>query len=313
MEERNIVDVVKNAGTDAINEFIGNKDEGTGIVGMLFSSEANVFEGGYNLAKNIGEGFLEGIKQYTPSWLGELLNLSQEGQEEMEDDNKIASPSQVYFDYGAMLMLGLQRGIVSRRDPLLQAIRTISSSMQYAFKLANGINEGVSTDYQSLGETIVNSIIQGLENRKDSLIQKMAEISSIALGNATMTVSSLDEAIKNNDEGNTNTIRPIITGGSGETNPIIGNAILGISTNVANANIIAAAIQNDIKDLKTSVDNEHRTLISQFDNLNVHLDNIDRDILNMKLYLDGNALVGGIVGRMDTALGQRRFRAGGRR
>lgn len=311
--EGGLVDVCKSTATDALTELLGTRDGGNGIIGGMFSSLPDVFEGGLEIGKNICEGVLEGIKQYTSPVLTELLGLSQDGQEEMEDDNKIASPSQVYFDYGAMLMLGLQRGIVSRRDPLLQAIRVISSSMQYAFRLANGINEGISTDYQSLGETIVNSIIQGLENRKDSLIQKLAEISSIALGNATMTVSSLDEAIKNNDEGNTNTIRPIITGGSGETNPIIGNAILGISTNVANANIIATAIQNDIKDLKTSVDNEHRTLISQFDNLNVHLDNIDRDILNMKLYLDGNTLVGGIVGRMDTALGQRRFRAGGRR
>lgn len=311
--EGGLVDVCKSTATDALTELLGTQDGGNGIIGGMFSSLPDVFEGGLEVGKNICEGVLEGIKQYTSPVLTELLGLSQDGQEEMEDDNKIASPSQVYFDYGAMLMLGLQRGIVSRRDPLLQAIRVISSSMQYAFKLANGINEGISTDYQSLGETIVNSIIQGLENRKDSLIQKLAEISSIALGNATMTVSSLDEAIKNNDEGNTNTIRPIITGGSGETNPIIGNAILGISTNVANANIIATAIQNDIKDLKTSVDNEHRALISQFDNLNVHLDNIDRDILNMKLYLDGNTLVGGIVGRMDTALGQRRFRAGGRR
>lgn len=311
--EGGLVDVCKSTATDALTELLGTQDGGNGIIGGMFSSLPDVFEGGLEVGKNIGEGVLEGIKQYTSPVLTELLGLSQDGQEEMEEDNKIASPSQVYFDYGAMLMLGLQRGIVSRRDPLLQAIHVISSSMQYAFKLANGINEGISTDYQSLGETIVNSIIQGLENRKDSLIQKMAEISSIALGNATMTVSSLDEAIKNNDDGNTNTIRPIITGGSGETNPIIGNAILGISTNVANANIIAAAIQNDIKDLKTSVDNEHRALISQFDNLNVHLDSIDRDILNMKLYLDGNTLVGGIVGRMDTALGQRRFRAGGRR
>lgn len=307
--EGGLIDVCKNTATDAMLALIGTPNGEAGILGGMFSSLPEVFEGGLNVGRNISDGIIEGIKQKIPNVADMIFGTSDAAQTEMEEDNKIASPSQVYHKYGTMLMLGLIEGISSNRENVLRAIRVMSANMSYAFILSNGINEGISTKYQSLGEIIVNSIIQGLENRKDSLIQKMSEISSIALGNATMTIASLDEAIKNNDEGNTNTIRPIITGGSGETNPIIGNAVLGISTNVANANIIATAIQNDIKELKNSIDNEQKVLITQFDNLNNHLNNIDRDILNMKLYLDGNTLVGGIAGRMDAALGKRHNQA----
>lgn len=76
-------------------------------------------------------------------------------------------------------------------------------------------------------------------------------------------------------------------------------------TSLTQVKRISSTIQLEVSRVRTAIVNSNNNLNRQFTNLNNHLSRIDSDIKNMKLYLDGNKLVGGIITRVDSSLGRR--------
>ena len=196
-------------------------------------------------------------------------------------------------------------------------------------KLANGdaIGNAVGT---VIGDSTFNTVMNYIKNKdissiKDMILGKVKEafsdssstnttnkpIVKTAKLNMTNTVSALNDAVaysKTNGKtlsrgGNTTTARPVLT--SEAVYKPFKTPVTTAATSLTQVKRISSTIQLEVSRVRTAIVNSNNNLNRQFTNLNNHLSRIDSDIKNMKLYLDGNKLVGGIIARVDSSLGRR--------
>ena len=232
----------------------------------LFTSEEaqnGVKESSKTLFSNIPKGAVEAIEEGKAGFQSALEGMAEAGQETTQETEDMHSPSQVYYEYGQLLIQGLINGVNSKSDDLKLAITNACNNAYVGAQLA----------------------LIGLNNAINS--------SDVA----TPKIRPIIEA-SNDQSGSGYMLRS----GNGYTDPLS-----QITTSINGVQTIAAGMQTNVQEMKKSIDDSNTAIIQQFTALNSHLDDIDKDILNMKIYLDSDNLVAGTVTKMGRALGRRQF------
>ena len=228
------------------------------------------------------------------------------------------SPSKLYEYYGQMMIEGLILGLSNGASRVANMARYVARQAYEAAKHELGINSP-SERFSWVGQMVCEGFALGLDNYSELVGTASSSMADTAIDNAINGVSRLYDSI-GSETVPTPAVRPVIddsqpaamaqSSGFTQTDS---ETLIRLATSSDMVSTIAAAIQTDVAAIKESVDKGNADIIAEFKSLNEHIDALDRDIMNTKIYLDSNAIVAGTVSKMDRALGQRYFNSGGRR
>lgn len=244
--------------------------------------------------------------------LGDVMNTA------FTNLTQIASPSKLYEYYGQMMIEGLILGLSNGASRVANMARYVARQAYEAAKHELGINSP-SERFSWVGQMVCEGFALGLDNYSELVGTASSNMADTAIDNAINGVSRLYDSI-GSETVPTPAVRPVVddsqpaamTQSSGFTQTD-SETLIRLATSSDMVSTIAAAIQTDVAAIKESVEKGNADIIAEFKSLNEHIDALDRDIMNTKIYLDSNAIVAGTVSKMDRALGQRYFNSGGRR
>ena len=277
-------------GTEAINGIISN----AGGEGDIISGATSSFEDMFGIIKtdilgeydNIGEK-LTGDLFGDGNWNEDLINgFSNYFGINPEDVKKLVDGENV------MSVAGDAIGKIFGNS-------TISG-------IFNAINNG---DYSAIKKILPEKLQQLWPEASSSgaTVKKTAKLNMTNTANALKDNISYSKTSGKtlNYSGNTtnSTTRPVLT--SEAVYKPFKTPVTTAATSLTQVKRISSTIQLEVSRVRTAIVNSNNNLNRQFTNLNNHLSRIDSDIKNMKLYLDGNKLVGGIIARVDSSLGRR--------
>lgn len=281
---------IMSQGTEAVNGIIGN----VGGEGDIISGATSSFEDMFGIIKtdilgeydNIGEK-LTGDLFGDGNWNEDLINgFSNYFGINPEDVKKLVDGENV------MNVAGDAIGKIFGNS-------TISG-------IFNAINNG---DYSAIKKILPEKLQQLWPEASSSgaTVKKTAKLNMTNTANALKDNISYSKTSGKtlNYSGNTtnSATRPVLT--SEAVYKPFKTPVTTAATSLTQVKRISSTIQLEVSRVRTAIVNSNNNLNRQFTNLNNHLSRIDSDIKNMKLYLDGNKLVGGIITRVDSSLGRR--------
>lgn len=140
---------------------------------------------------NMMFGLIGGVSEQQAAAVQSVLDVAQGQNQAFETENGIHSPSTRYHDYGVNMVQGLINGISASSPAAVEVIRSLAQQMRSEVS-------GLPYEMQSIGEQIVNGMIQGLENRESALYRKIRAIvaSAIAAAKAAASVESPSKKTK---------------------------------------------------------------------------------------------------------------------
>lgn len=300
------------AGVGEGNEvFSGMQNAWNGIMSQMDEATASMTEqlGGENsIVSNLTDTMTGFIDTATGEILGDYKNIGEMFMGQLFGDgtasNDLITGFANYFGIDPKDVESLVNG-----DAVGNVVgNVLGNSTVNAFfeNLKNGIKNG---DYSALKECIPEDLRKLWPEASSSgaTVKKTAKL------NMTNTASALKDNISYsktsgktlNYSGNStnSTTRPVLT--SEAVYKPFKTPVTTAATSLTQVKRISSTIQLEVSRVRTAIVNSNNNLNRQFTNLNNHLSRIDSDIKNMKLYLDGNKLVGGIITRVDSSLGRR--------
>ena len=122
------------------------------------------------ISGNMVNGLSEGWTDTEGVFHKNILDTSQNAQDEFKKDNEIASPSRVYERFGFFMMRGLRKGIIDNRDLAVTAIEQIARLM--INKADELLNEETLLEH---GKNIVKGLAKGLKD--ESVLKELEDAS----------------------------------------------------------------------------------------------------------------------------------------
>ena len=249
------------------------------------------------------------------------------GVEEEEDDitteidtlvSALVSIVEGYYEKfksaGKYIDEGIRDGISANLSIVTSMAEKVANDAYIAAKNKLGI-ASPSKKGEELGKFFDLGIENGLKSYSDRVGSTSTDLANNIVSSAKSSLLNLNDVISS-DVDSSPKIRPVLDASNfrSEFNSQIGNGIGSINTDstvevsasFSKAQNLATGIQSDINMLRDSIERSNIDLATKFDDLNEHLNAIDQDIMNMRLYLDGDSLVGGIIKRVDSGLARRR-------
>lgn len=127
---------------------------------------------GKTLMEGLMTGGVEGINDGTGDLNQAIIDAALEGNEHFKSVQDMHSPSEVWRGYGANMMQGLANGVTGAQSKVVSALNLLTAKMKLA------------------GKNSVQGMIDGADEKKQSLINKYKEIAKAAL---TAARQELDE------------------------------------------------------------------------------------------------------------------------
>lgn len=311
--DNEINDVFLNAaGVGEGNEvFSGVQNAWNGIMSQMDEATASMTDqlGGENsIVSNLTDTMTGFIDSATGEILGDYKNIGEMFMGQLFGDgtaeSDLISGFANYFGIDPKDIESLVNG-----DAVGNVVgNVLGNSTVNAFfeNVKNGIKNG---DFSALKDYIP----EGLRKLWPEASSSGATVKKTAKLNMTNTANALKDNISYsktsgktlNYSGNTtnSTTRPVLT--SEAVYKPFKTPVTTAATSLTQVKRISSTIQLEITKLRNAVVSSNNNLNRQFTNLNNHLSRVDNDIKNLKLYLDGDRLVGGITSRVDSALRKR--------
>ena len=262
------------------------------------------------VTERIGEGIVgEPLKDVIIDKVAQALGIDKSNVEEIANELDLS-------DAGSLSIDGLINAVYAKMPELKAAGSNISDALTGSYKKEDE-QHSPSAVWFRMGALSIEGLMQGMLRMLQPANQVASYVSTSLVRNATSSILGLYRSISNSED-NKITIRPILDStqfdkdlskkASSFSSPEI-SPLISVQTSLDKATAISYSIQQDVQQLRKSIEKSDQDLINQFRGLGDHLNNIDRDIKNLKLYIDGKKLVGGIVSDMDSALAKRHNQA----
>lgn len=249
-----------------------------------------------NLRKDFGET-VGLIKKDTESELREMT----------ESANSILRQAG-WDETGKQIVNGLTGGVESQKPSFLSVLKNMAMAGVNAVKNILGIRSpsrvfGEIGNYAGLG--FVNALLTYADRSYDAGLQ-MADAAKEGLANSIQRIAD----VVNSDIDTDPTIRPVIdlsdvTRGAGEINGLFGS---GRSIDLAWR--ASAGINASISEGKSGITVQNDDVVAELRSLRGEMAAMTERMERMQVVLDTGALVGGMAGPMDAALGQMAIRKG---
>lgn len=305
-----------------ISEAIASGDVSNLKDNLISSLTENFGEKAKALMSENGTNLVQGLIDSVGSKFTDAANITEDLGDVMNTAftnlTQIASPSKLYEYYGQMMIEGLILGLSNGASRVANMARYVARQAYEAAKHELGINSP-SERFSWVGQMVCEGFALGLDNYSELVGTASSSMADLAIDNAINGVSRLYDSI-GSETAPMPSVRPVVddsqpaamaqSSGFTQTDS---ETLIRLATSSDMVSTIAAAIQTNVAAIKESVDKGNADIIAEFKSLNEHIDALDRDIMNTKIYLDSNAIVAGTVSKMDRALGQRYFNSGGRR
>ena len=117
------------------------------------------------------EGLTRGVEDGTDGCIEAVSNMSTGMSEAFESLNDISSPSGRYMEYGNNIVEGLSEGISSLKDQPKNKLQSLATAMKAIYDTAH-------SDYQSIGQTMMDGLNAGLLGREHMLMGTARRIAS---------------------------------------------------------------------------------------------------------------------------------------
>ncbi len=249
-----------------------------------------------NLRKDFGET-VGLIKKDTESELREMT----------ESANSILRQA-VWDETGKQIVNGLTGGVESQKPSFLSVLKNMAMAGVNAVKNILGIRSpsrvfGEIGNYAGLG--FVNALLTYADRSYDAGLQ-MADATKDGLANSIQRIAD----VVNSDIDPEPVIRPVVdlsdvTRGAGEINGLFGS---GRSIDLAWR--ASAGINASISEGKSGITVQNDDVVAELRSLRGEMAAMTERMERMQVVLDTGALVGGMAGPMDAALGQMAIRKG---
>lgn len=133
----------------------------------------------YPLGGFIGEGMKLGLENSAPlpasamtQMLTDMLTATHDGVW------RFGSPSQTAMDFGLWIVEGLQGGIINNALLAINAVGKLTTDMIDRMKLQLGMKENVSLIFRGIGNTVITSLMLGIEDNRSALNALLEAVSS---------------------------------------------------------------------------------------------------------------------------------------
>ena len=297
------------------SSILGDGKSGSGILGGLFS-------GIMDPEKGIGS-MLTGAFDLDTDNVGKLLDFGGEMGTNLLEGVKSVLPEfdvvetlkGVFFDEdgnfkipGSDILDGLKGVFTGAGGAIMEAIGGSLKDENGNFKFPEGIADiggtllgGITGYISEHGEEIWTAITGALTGEDGKLDLSSiggvvgSFIPSLTSGEGLSIKPVIDST--DFDEKLGGTLTTLVTGAD--------SPVVAIGTSLTNANAITQGIKDDIQAFKTAADESNKKMLEKFDTMSSKIEALDNDILNMKIYLDSDAIVAGTVAKFDRALGAR--------
>lgn len=283
----------------------------------------------YNAGANAAQGYIDGMNSRQSSVSNTSSNMARVSAAAARKELQIHSPSKVYYQIGEYAVEGYVKALDDGTFSVIQTLEDGTERSIDAFVKVLEDHTVVARDSgQAFGEAMENGILGAL--KKDAEIQEavtnlaLDTVSSpawIGQGVFDATEDRLRElglklpedspAINNLLSGDsiTTTITPVIDltdaeEGAAELNEML-NGTTSINLADATGENLAKIIENQNEMLKAQ-----NTIIDEINEFQEQFGGLSEKIENLRMYLDGDKLVGGLINRIDRALGQNEILAG---
>lgn len=283
----------------------------------------------YNAGANAAQGYIDGMNSRQSSVSNTSSNMARVSAAAARKELQIHSPSKVYYQIGEYAVEGYVKALDDGTFSVIQTLEDGTERSIDAFVKVLEDHTVVARDSgQAFGEAMENGILGAL--KKDAEIQEavtnlaLDTVSSpawIGHGVFDATEDRLRElglklpedspAINNLLSGDpiTTTITPVIDltdaeEGAAELNEML-NGTTSINLADATGENLAKIIENQNEMLKAQ-----NTIIDEINEFQEQFGGLSEKIENLRMYLDGDKLVGGLINRIDRALGQNEILVG---
>lgn len=207
-----------------------------------------------------------------------------------------------FEEVGEDMMIGLQQGMESRFEELND---TGDASTSYVLEAAKAAvdSHSPSKKFFTLGQDNVRGLILGMQSLIQNAIDSADEVSQTVLSRFKQRFSEF------NFDDLDDISHPVITPVVDLSNVSIARDDIGsmLSLNPETSmqfktHLNDKNFQNEAPRIEVDVNNE--SLVQSFEDLKSEVASLKGTMANLKVYLDGHTLVGGIIDEVDTKLGK---------
>jgi hypothetical protein len=211
--------------------------------------------------------------------------------------------------------MGVALGIQLNQSIITKAAENAAFAAYEAAKKKLGI-ASPSKEFAWIGEMADKGLVLGLEQYSRTVSNAAAKVTDGAIDTATKGVLALSDVIGFNDIDQP-VIRPVldlsnVRTGAAQISGIInskGNSLLATRSTML-ASDIAVSQHKNARKLDFDTPKSSKDLDNNFGVINEKLQNMVDEIKNMKIYMDGNTLVGYVSPRVNRTLGHQATLAG---
>ena len=258
---------------------------------------------------HIGTGILDDIKRKAVEYsMRKML-------ENVVGSAKDEKTESMFDSIGQYADSGIAKGLASGESSVTQMAVKVATNAYLAAKKALGI-QSPSKEFAWIGEMADAGLVLGLEQYSRTVSNAAGKVADGAVDTATKGVLALSDVIGFNDIDQP-VIRPVldlsnIRTGAAQISGIInskGNSLIAIRSTTL-ASDIATSQHKNARKLDFDSPKSSKDLDNNFGVINEKLQNMVDEIKNMKIYMDGNTLVGYVSPRVNRTLGHQATLAG---
>ena len=226
------------------------------------------------------------------------------------------APSKEAVELGTNFVLGLTEGIIFKAYLAQKAAEHAAELMKRAVENKLRINSPSKVGEQ-LGKYFVDGLVIGQNKKADDAKRASEDVSNSMLSVAKTTLTTLYSILDDGLDDYQPTIRPVldlsyVKTGVDQMNSMISSKsnVLAATRSAYLASNIAASQHEGTRKKELDEAPRLKGFADSMDKVNEKLQGMVDEIKNMKIYMDGNTLVGYVSPRVNRTLGQQATLAG---